>query len=588
MKFLVFIKQVPNTAEIQFDPAKKTLIRSGVKTEINPYDRRALSEAIRYRNENGGEVIAITMGPDCSRDGLLESLIMGVDSAIHIKDSRLAGSDTLATSRVLAAVARKLGFDIIFCGQHSTDSETGQVPVEVAELLQIPCATAVTKIEYLQDRTIQPTCETEEGWMRLEMRLPAVISTAERLIKPIKTKNVDLSTAPTEKIREFKIDDLGLLENEVGFSGSPTWVADIRDVRVIRTPESWDGSDVPATACKLLKLCSERGGRAAESVDAVSNNPSEYWCWVETFNDRISPVSFEMISAAATLGTACARVKGTLTREVKEELSQHGATKIFALPSDLHLDESVSTICEKVQTNPPFAVLFPATTRGRYLAGRIAARLQLGLTGDCVGLDLDEQGRLAQLKPAFGGNIVAPIYSRTFPHLATIRAGALRKIVRSNERTADVVRWNIPADVHLTFSILAHEMDMGAEAGKLDEARVAVCIGAGIGESNIPLANRLSSLLDASLGATRRVVDLGWLPRQYQIGLTGKFIAPEVYLGFAISGRYNHMIGVQKAGTLVAINSDPNAEVFKVVDVGVVGDAVEIMNEMVRQLEDTN
>jgi len=178
MKFLVFIKQVPNPADIHFDSFTKTLIRAGVRNEINPYDRRALSEAIRCRNQNGGEVTAVTMGPPSARDALLEALIMGVDSAVHIMDSRLAGSDTLVTARVLAAAARKLGCDIIFCGQHSTDSETGQVPVELAELLGMPCATAVSKIEYLQGKAIQATCETDEGWTVVEVSLPAVLSSA--------------------------------------------------------------------------------------------------------------------------------------------------------------------------------------------------------------------------------------------------------------------------------------------------------------------------------------------------------------------------------------------------------------------------
>ncbi len=152
MRFLVFIKQVPISAEIQFDAEKKTIIREGVKNEMNAYDRRAITEAIRYRNENGGEVIAATMGPPQARDALREALIMGVDSCIHIQDPRFAGSDTLVTARVLASAARMIGFDIIFCGQHSTDSETGQVPVELAELLGIPCATAARKIEYLPNR----------------------------------------------------------------------------------------------------------------------------------------------------------------------------------------------------------------------------------------------------------------------------------------------------------------------------------------------------------------------------------------------------------------------------------------------------
>src|SRR3954462_10557672 len=111
MRFLVFIKQVPETADIRFDPVSKTLVREGVRNGINAYDRRALAEALRYRQQNGGEVVAVTMGPPQAKDVLLEALFVGVDRAIHIQDRQLAGSDTLATARVLAAAARKIGYD---------------------------------------------------------------------------------------------------------------------------------------------------------------------------------------------------------------------------------------------------------------------------------------------------------------------------------------------------------------------------------------------------------------------------------------------------------------------------------------------
>jgi electron transfer flavoprotein alpha subunit len=591
MKFLVFIKQVPNPADIQFDPATRTLIRSGVRTEINPYDRRALSEAIRYRNENGGEVIAITMGPENAQDALLEALIMGVDSGIHILDARLAGSDSLATSRTLAAAAKKLGFDIIFCGQHSTDSETGQVPVELAELLGLPCALAAKKIEYLPEEIVQVQSETDEGWVLVEMKLPAVISSAERLIRPIKTKNADLSTAPKEKIKQIRLDDLDLTPEHVGLKGSPTWVAEICDVRVTRSPEIWDGSNVPAVATKLLDILLGNAKMSAGILPALGIagfQPAEYWCWVETLQNQIRPVSFEILSASAELGIACAMASTPITLEMKSQLGSAGAQKIFQIPSAAHPDEIVALVSNEIRDRKPFAVLFPATNNGKYLAPRIAARLGLGLTGDCVGLRLDSESRLAQIKPAFGGNIEAPIYSRTSPQMATIRPGALQKKEFTNAQEPQVVHWRVPEGIQHQFSIVAQEIDAGVEAMELEEARMVVGIGVGLGESNISLAKRLAELLHGSIAATRRVVDNGWVQRQFQVGLTGKFIAPDIYIGLGISGRYNHLIGVQKAGRLIAINQDPNAEVFRSVDVGIIGDAVAITTELIHQLEGRN
>lgn len=593
MRFLIFIKQVPSSSEIRFDSQKKTLIREGVKSEMNAYDRRAITEAIRYRTEKGGEVIAATMGPPSARDGLREALIMGVDSAIHILDSRLAGSDTLVTARVLAAAAKKIGYDLIFCGQHSTDSETGQVPVELAELLGLPCATAVRKIEYLPERILHVTSETEEGSLLLEMPLPAVISTAERLIKPLKTKNADLTTAPEERIQELNLEQLGLSDGEVGLAGSPTWVSEIIDVRITRSPELWDGTDAGATASRLLELIRSRASHFQNVLPVPENKSTggrEFWCWIESLQNQVQSVSLEILSNAANLaaekgGEVCALLVGHLNPQISDLLTSYGADKIYNTPAtQAHPDEVVSLLSERIVAEKPFAVFFPATSQGRYVASRIAARLGLGLTGDCVGLAFQGDD-LAQLKPAFGGNIVAPILTRTSPVLATIRSGALESRLPRTPCTPEVVRWNLPENVTKRFTIIAQEIDPGVDAAKMDQAKVVVGIGIGLGSENTQLAFQLAGLLEGAAGATRKVVDSGWVPRQFQIGLTGKFIAPEVYLGLGVSGRYNHLIGVQKAGLIIGINQDPAAEIFQSADVGIKGDCVAIATEMIRLLK---
>ena len=594
MKFLIFIKQVPTSSEIRFDPQRKTLIRDGVKNEMNAYDRRAITEAIRYRTENGGEVIVATMGPASSKDALREALIMGVDSAIHILDPRLAGSDTLVTARVLAAAAKKIGYDIIFCGQQSTDSETGQVPVQLAELLRLPCATSVRKIEYLPENVLHVTSETEEGSLLIEMPLPAVISTAERLIKPLKTKNADLTTSPEEKIQELNLEQLGLSAGEVGLAGSPTWVSEIIDVRITRSPELWDGDDTGATASRLLGLIRARESHFRNVLSVPqkqSTGGREYWCWIESLQNKVQSVSLEILSCAADLaaekgGNVCALLMGHLNPQVSDLLSSYGADKIYYTPTtQAHPDEIVSLLSDHVVVERPFALFFPATSRGKYIASRIAARLGLGLTGDCVGLVFQGDENLAQLKPAFGGNIVAPIFSRTSPILATIRSGALETRLPRAPSTPEVIHWNLPQNVTKQFTIIAQEIDPGVDAARMDRAKIVVGIGMGLGSENTQLAFHLAGLLDGATGATRRVVDSGWVARQFQIGLTGKFIAPEVYLGLGVSGRYNHMIGVQKSGLIIGINQDPAAEIFQSADVGVKGDCVAIATEMIRQIE---
>lgn len=594
MKFLIFIKQVPEIADIRFHRETKTLVREGVRNIINAYDRRAISEAVRYRNENNGEVVVVTMGPPQASEALREALIMGADRAIHIQDRRLAGSDTLVTSRVLAAAAKKIGFDILMCGQHSTDSETAQVPPEMSELLDVPCAVAVKKIEY-RENIVRAHCETDEGTAMLDLPIPCVISTAERLIKPIKTKDANLSSIPADRIEHLGLQELNVDPETVGGKASPTWVAEIYQETISRKPEMWNHSEPALVAKRILEELRNQSQESQETERvplAASKDGRQYWCWVEHFEDRIRPVSLEILGSAATLaaqsgGTVCALMVGApINTSETLILSSYGADKIFHATATVpHPDEIVALLCERIATLKPYAVLMPATSSGKYLAPRIAARLSLGLTGDCVGLKMDAEGRLAQLKPAFGGTIVAPIYSKTSPQFATIRPGALDLLHSRREIRIPVVEWVIPQNIRRRFTVVSQEVDSGVEASKMETAKVVVCVGMGLGQENVPLAFRLAELLGGAVGATRRVVDNGWLPRQFQIGLTGKFIAPELYLGLGVSGRYNHTIGIRKAGRIVAVNTDPNAEIFQQCDVGILDDCAHVVRQWIRTLE---
>src|SRR5437773_7997223 len=134
MKLIVCIKQVPEVAEIRFNPETKTIVREGVPNSVNPFDRRALAEAIRLRDLRGGEVIVLTMGPPQAREALVECLGAGADRAIHLVDRAFAGSDTLATARALALALRNEDYDIIFCGKYSVDAETGRSEEHTSEL----------------------------------------------------------------------------------------------------------------------------------------------------------------------------------------------------------------------------------------------------------------------------------------------------------------------------------------------------------------------------------------------------------------------------------------------------------------------
>src|SRR5512143_441619 len=180
MRIAVCVKYVPVLSALRFDPETRRLVREGVPGEVSGFDQRALGAATALRDAHGGEVVALTMGPPAARDGLVVCLALGADRAVHVSDPLVAGSDSLATARVLAAALRREAPDLVLVGRASTDAETGQVGPEIAELLDLPQATGVRAITVdLAARTFDAERETDDGHETVRGPLPAVVTAAE-------------------------------------------------------------------------------------------------------------------------------------------------------------------------------------------------------------------------------------------------------------------------------------------------------------------------------------------------------------------------------------------------------------------------
>jgi electron transfer flavoprotein alpha/beta subunit len=260
MRLIVCIKQVPEVAEIKFNPDTNTLIREGVANIVNPFDRRALAEAIRLRDLCGGEVVVLTMGPPQAREALVDCLGAGADRAIHLVDPAFGGSDTLATARALALALRHEHYDIIFCGKYSVDAETGQVGPELAEMLDLTEVTGATRLELSEDgRVLTVDRETDDGFETIECDLPVLLTAAERLIRPIKVKEPQLEAGRAKPILEVTAADLSTDTSIFGFSGSPTWVEEIRSLARARQVEMIEGANADEKAARLIDRLESRG-----------------------------------------------------------------------------------------------------------------------------------------------------------------------------------------------------------------------------------------------------------------------------------------------------------------------------------------
>lgn len=227
MNIIVCIKQVPDTAEIKINPETNTLMREGVPSIINPFDLNAIEAAIQIKEEVGGKVTALTMGPPQAETALREAVSMGVDEVVLLSDRAFAGSDTWATSYTLAKAIKKLGADIIFCGKQAIDGDTAQVGPETAEFLDVPHISYIRKIEEVRDSSIRVQRMMDEGYDVVESSLPVLLTVVKELNQPRMPSLRGKMAAKKAEIKTMGMADIEAEENSLGLKGSPTQVKNI-------------------------------------------------------------------------------------------------------------------------------------------------------------------------------------------------------------------------------------------------------------------------------------------------------------------------------------------------------------------------
>ena len=611
MNIIVCVKQIPDVAEMKFDSERKTLIREGVKNVLNPFDRRAIAEAVRIKSIGGGEVTAITMGPPQAREALLECLVVGADRCLHLLDQAFAGADTLATARALALCIKQRAFDLIVCGKHSVDAETGHVGPELAEMLGIPHVAGVCSISFdCQPGYFVAERETDEGFETVECKLPALITAAERLVRPVKVKEPDIEAVRHRDVEIITAADLSTDTAIFGLAGSPTRVSEIRYLEKSREVEMIAGDARQMAESLVERLCAQglfSGWKELElkafakprPLADLENNgaPAEMrdiLTLAEVTGGRLRGVSFELLGkgrelARRTGGEVAAILIGDNVAAHAGELASYGADRVYLIEGERFASynpmQFAGALTETIERLRPHSVLIPSTATGRDYAPRVAARLGLGLTADCVDLELNERSELIQYKPAFGGQIVAPIFSNTWPQMASVRPGMLAMPERDPSRSCTVETIALSASDDDRYRVLEHSESAGSVSADLDDPEIVVCVGMGIGgPENLAIIESLAAEIGAVIGATRRAVDRGWLPRQQQIGITGRSVAPKLYIGVGVRGAFNHTIGIQRAGIVAAINNDPEADIFKVADYGMAADFAETVPALIEAL----
>jgi len=247
MRIIVPIKQVPETNAVKMDEETGTMVREGVEAIVNPLDLYAIEIAIRLREQHGGEVATLTMGPPKALKALREAIAMGCDTAVLVSDKAFAGSDTWATSYVLAAAIRTLGdFDLVICGERATDGDTGQVGPGIAAWLSLPVATYVGKVDEVGETTCRVHRLVEDGYEVLETDLPAVLTVVKEVADPRLPTLRGKQKAKRSEIPTLGPGDLDVEEARLGLKGSPTRVVRIFRPKITRECEKVVAADEQA------------------------------------------------------------------------------------------------------------------------------------------------------------------------------------------------------------------------------------------------------------------------------------------------------------------------------------------------------
>lgn len=381
-------------------------------------------------------------------------------------------------------------------------------------------------------------------------------------------------------------------------------VGDIKEIISIcpfGAMEEKDGELQINAACKMCKLCVKKGPEGAiEYVEeeAASVNKEE-WKGIAVYVDHIDgiihPVTYELIGKAKELAgkinhPVYAIMMGSNITNQCHELLHYDVDKVFVYDYE-ELDrfkmEPYTAVFENFVANiKPTAILVGATSVGRQLAPRLSARLKTGLTADCTILDINENTDLVQIRPAFGGNIMAQILTPNHrPQMATVRYKVMDAPKRKENESGEIIECRIETDKLNSkvdvIDIIAKEKEQFIEASE-----VLVVVGRGVKkEEDIQMIQELADLLDGQLACTRPVMEAGWLEAKRQVGLSGRTVRPKLIITIGVSGSVQFTAGMNNSDHIIAINKDENAPIFKTAHYGLVGDLYEIIPNLINQIK---
>jgi electron transfer flavoprotein alpha subunit len=612
MRAIVLVKQVPDLrlGGVGVHP-DGTIDRAAAAPITNPADMHAIEAAVQIADE----VCALSMGPPRADQTLRQALTAGATRAVLLCDHLFAGSDTWATANALAAAIKWIGgADLVLCGISAIDGETGQVGPSVAERLGWPQATACESLA-IEGESLIVRRVVEGGYERLRLPLPAVVSVGETGFAPRYPTVSARRRAASTAIERVGAAEIGIGPADVGLAASPTKVAKM-------SPSPW-----PDRGCRFVDECGltydelvtgliERrafAGRelivdATESentIDVVDgphhDGDASIWVVCQVANGSLDRASLELLSKATDLAPSLGGGVGAVVLCAEAGTSvaaaaRHGADVVYVAEdpelADYRTEPYARIVTDAIRALKPSAVLLAATTTGRDLAPRIASRLGTGLAADCTNLYVDSWTRLGttfdgilhMVRPAMAGGVLATcLCPEARPQMATVRPGVFEP--QPAPRLPRVVRLQVSlSDADRRVEVI--ERRISTSDVDLRDADVVIAGGAGCNRASWHLVEDLAQAIGGSVAASRGAVEAGLAERAQQVGQTGATVHPRLYIACGVSGALQHAVGMQESATIVAINRDPNAIIFRLAHFGIVadvGDAIPLLVDALRR-----
>ncbi len=607
MKILVGVKMVPVASSVQFVPGINRIDRDAGEQAINPPDRHALAAVLQLARAIGAEVVVTTMGPPAARVVLDDALAAGATRAVHLMDMRFAGADTLATARVLAQLCRREAPDLVVFGHVATDGGTAQVAPQVAELTGLPVVTEGASLSIDGAQVVLQ--RHANGYLEhCTLSLPAVVSLDHPGSSPAAPDWTGVSGegggqpvgAMERPVETLDADGLGGDDAGYGIRGSATYVQRIDPIEPrhphapVLDPEAaaarlWMSIGATKPPSDLPNLPDSAEDEAGPTARAALDNPTgdgsrsprpQLWAIVDGCDSGPDERAGRATIAAAAAARAsfdadvvAVVLGGNVDDSLAATLGSYGADRVLVLysqaPDGLATPEAVAdALAPLVSARAPLAVIGPWSVAGRHYVPRIAARLQIGCTGDVIGLDAvprndgPAQVDLVWLKPAWSGTVIARVVARTACAMGTLRPRAVSPLRDRGTRVAvDEHHADLPAEP--TRRPQTEHSDRSSL--ELADASVVWCVGSAAG----PYVRALRSLcgrLGWAIGGTRRAVEHGLVEAASAVDLGRWALSPSVAV-IVCPDDPEDLAALRGAGTLFTVDPDPGAASHALADV---------------------